>query len=115
METTTQELIYQLLILVASGVLATIGAYLKSYIKTKIDVTRYGFENDKLERIITNAVDYAEQKASCYAKKHSASLAGSQKLNYARTYINMVDQNIVKDYGDSLKLMIERRVEQHIK
>lgn len=115
METTTQELIYQLLTLVASGVLATIGAYLSTYIKTKIDVTKYGFENDKLERIITNAVDYAEQKATSYAKKHSLSLAGSQKLDYARNYINMVDRNIVKDYGDSLKLMIERKVEQHIK
>jgi hypothetical protein len=112
METTTQELIYQGLTLLISGILAIIGAYVKSLIKTKIDIAKYGFENDRVERIIDNAVNYAEQKAKVAAKGQAAKLAGSDKLHVAREYINRVDKGIITKYATQLDNMIDRKVAQ---
>ena len=112
METTTQELIYQIMALFISGLLAIIGAYAKQLITTKIDIAKYGFENDKVERIINNAIDYAEQKAKEVAKDKSVTIASSDKLKGAKKYINSVDKNIVEKYGTQLDDMIARKVAQ---
>ncbi len=112
METTTQELIYQFMALLVSGILAVLGAYAKQLIKTKIDIEKYGFENDRVERIIDNAVNFAEQKGKVYLKTQSQAIASSEKLNFARQYINAVDQKIVTQYADQLDNMIERKVAQ---
>lgn len=112
METTTQELIYQVITLVITGVLTVLGAYLKKLIQTKIDVTKYGFENDRVERIIDNAVHYAESYTKEVAKKSAVTLSQSQKLDYARHYINQVDKSIVAKYGEQLDRMIERKSAQ---
>ncbi len=112
METTTQELIYQFMALLVSGILTVLGAYLKKFIQTKIDVEKYGFENERVERIIDNAINFAEQKGKEFAKTQSKSLAGSKKLEVAREYINKIDKQIVSNYGDKIDLMIERKVAQ---
>ena len=115
METTTQELIYQLLLLVVTGVITVIGAYAKKYITAKIDFEKYGFENDKVERIIDNAVNYVEQKAKEKAKAGAYRLASNDKLDMARAYINKVDKGVVEKYGAKLDVMIERKVAQVVK
>ena len=112
MDTTTQELIYQLMALFISGLLAIIGAYAKKLITTKIDIAKYGFENDKVERIIDNAVNFAEQKAKEVAKEKSITIASSDKLKGARKYINNVDKTIIEKYGTQLDDMIARKVAQ---
>ncbi|WP_373073873.1 phage holin, LLH family [Sulfurimonas sp.] len=112
METTTQELIYQFMALLISGILAILGAYVKQLIKTKIDVTKYGFENDKVERIIDNAINFAEQKSKVLSKSTSVKLAGSDKLKVAKEYINKVDKNVVTKYADQLDDMIDRKIAQ---
>lgn len=112
METTTQELIYQVLTLLSSVILAVIGAYVKSLIKTKIDIAKYGFENDRVERIIDNAISFAEQRAKEAIKTDTPRLAGSDKLNVAREYINRVDKDIVVKYATQLDDMITRKVAQ---
>ena len=109
---TTEELIMQLLMLVVTGAIAIVGNYLKNFIKTKIDVTKYGFENDRVERIIDNAIHYAEQQGKHYAKNAGVKLAGSKKLDFARYYINKVDTGVVAKYGEQLENMIERKVAQ---
>jgi len=114
METTTQEIIFQGLALLVGGVLATIGAYLKVLITTKIDIAKYGFENDRVERIIDNATAYAEQRGNEYVAKYAKEVASSKKLNYARAYINRIDIELVRKYGDKLDYMIERKLEQRI-
>lgn len=115
METTLQEFINQMLMIIISGVLAVIAAYAKKFIQTKIDIAKYGFENEKLERIIDNAVNFAEQKGKQYVKVQAKKIAGSDKLDFARDYINKVDKNIVTKYGDKLDDMIERKVSQVIR
>ncbi len=112
MDTTLQELINQVLILIITAIFAIIGAYLKQLIKTKIDVTKYGFENERVERILDNAVSYAEQKAKDYTKSQSANIASSKKLDFARQYINTVDRKVVQKYGNELNQMLERKVAQ---
>ena len=112
MDTTLQELINQGLILLITAIFAIVGAYLKKLITTKIDVTKYGFENDRVERILDNAVSFAEQKAKDYSRGKSANIASSKKLDFARNYINTVDKSVVEKYGTQLNSMIERKVAQ---
>ncbi len=112
MDTTTQELIYQLMALFISGLLAIIGAYAKKLITTKIDIAKYGFENEKVERIIDNSINFAEQKAKQYAKEKTVKLAGNEKLNIAREYINKVDKSVVEKYSTQIDDMIARKVAQ---
>ena len=112
METTTQVLIYQVLALLISGILAIIGAYAKSLIKTKIDIAKYGFENDKVERIIDNAINFAEQKAKVAAKDGARKIDGITKLAIAKQYINKVDREVVTKYATQLDDMIDRKVAQ---
>ncbi len=112
MENTTQELIYQLLALIASGILAILGAYLKKLIQTKIDIEKYGFENDRVERIIDNAINFTEQKAKEFSKTKSEQLASHEKLNTAKLYIDKVDKNIIEKFGTQLDDMITRKVAQ---
>lgn len=112
METTTQELIYQFMMILVSGILTILGAYLKKLITTKIDIAKYGFENERVERIIDNAVNFAEQKGKVYLKENSKAIASSQKLDFARDYINAIDKKIISNYGGQLDGMIERKVAQ---
>lgn len=114
MEKATGELIYQLVVLVMSGVLAMIGAYAKKYLTTKIEIAKYGFENERVERIIENAVAFAEQKGREYAKTQAVKLESNKKLDYARKYIDSVDKDIIAKYGDQLNGMITRKVIQTV-
>lgn len=112
MENTTQELIYQFMALFISGLLAVLGAYAKNFIQTKIDIEKYGFENDRVERIIDNAINFAEQKAKEYAKTKSEKIASMEKLETAKTYIDKVDKGIIEKYGTQLDDIITRKVAQ---
>ena len=115
METATQELIYQIITIVISLGLTALGVYAKKLITTKIDIAKYGFDNDRLERILDNAINYAEARAKNYAKTQSAALASSEKLAVAKLYINKMDPAIISKYGNQLDEMIERKVIQVIK
>ena len=112
METTTQELIYQVMLIVATGILSFIGAELKSYLAKKKAILGYEFDNTRIERIIDNGVNYAESEAKKYFKIQSEKIAGSDKLDFARTYIDKVDKTIAVKYGTKLNDMIERKVIQ---
>lgn len=116
METAVQEFIFQGLFVVISVLLAIAGAYVKKWVTQKIDIEKYGFENDKLERIIDNAVNYAEGVGRARAKEAAEStskyLSGYQKLEVARGYINTIDPAIIRDHGRALDGMISRKVEQ---
>lgn len=115
METATQELIYQTITIIVGIGLTAIGVYLKKLITTKIDVTKYGFENDRIERILDNAVNYAEAKARQKFKDQAIKLAGNSKLGLARKYLDKVDPMIISEYGNKIDDMISRKVVQVIK
>jgi len=115
METTTQELIYQVMLIVATGILSFIGAELKSYLAKKKAILGYEFDNTRIERIIDNAVNFAEQKGKQYVKIQARKIASSDKLDFARDYIDKVDKNIIGKYGVKIDDMIERKISQVIK
>lgn len=113
--TATQELIYQTIAIILSIGLTAIGVYVKKFITTKIDITKYGFENERVERILDNAINYAEAKAHQVAKEKAETLAGNVKLKIARRYIDKIDPAIIMKYGDQLDDMITRKVVQVLK
>jgi len=112
METTVQELVYQIIVLFLSGVLAVIGGYVKNLIRSRIDFEKYGFERDRVERIIDNAISYAEIKGKEFATSSSKALASTDKHNLALDYINRMDKSIITDYSNELDFMIKRKVAQ---
>lgn len=114
MDTATQELIYQLIMVLVTGILGLIGFYAKKLIVTKIDIEKYGFENEKVERIIDNAVFYGEQKAKELAKAQAVKIAGSEKLTIAKGYIDNIDKSIIEKYGAQVDDMIARKVAQKL-
>jgi hypothetical protein len=112
METTVQELIYQIIVLFLSGLLAVIGGYVKNLIRSRIDFEKYSFENARVERIIDNAISYAEAQGKEFARDSSLKMTSTAKHNKALEYINKIDKSIVTKYSDILDHMIERKVLQ---
>ncbi len=112
METTVQEIIYQLLALIASGIVGYVGLEVKSYFRAKKDILGYEFDNDRFERIIDNSIDYAEGVSNEYFKIQAKKMAGNDKLDFARKYVNMIEPSKVAELGDRLDSMISRRVVQ---
>lgn len=112
METGTQELIYQMITIILSIGLTALGVYAKKLIITRIDIAKYGFENDRVERIIDNAINYAEGQARIYAKRESVELSSNGKFEAAKKYIDKVDPTIIAKYGKQLDVMIDRKVAQ---
>jgi hypothetical protein len=114
MDTATQELIYQLIGILITGIFGVIGFYAKKLITTNIDIAKYGFENEKVERIVENAVYYGEQKAKEFAKAQAVKIAGSEKLTIAKGYINNIDKSIIEKYGTQIDDMVARKVAQKL-
>lgn len=110
--TTTQEIIYQFLAISMSAILTLLGVALRKLIINKIKIEKYGFENDRVERIISNAIDFAEKKAQEYAKVGASKLGGARKLELARYYIEKIDKSLVTKYAEQLDDMITRKISQ---
>lgn len=110
MDTALQEIIYQILTLLGSGLVGWIGLEIKAYIKRKKEIMGYEFDNNKFERIIDKAVDYAESKGNEYYKVQAKKMASSDKLDYARGYVNLMDPKKVAELGSTLDKMINRAV-----
>ncbi len=112
METATQEIIFQIITIVISLGLTVLGIYVKKFITTKIDIAKYGFDNARLERILDNAINYAEASARNYARLESAKLSSNGKFEAAKMYIDKIDPSIIAKYGKKLDQMIDRKVIQ---
>ena len=115
MDTTIQEIIYQTIMITAAGVLTFIGTEIKSYIRKKKYILGYEFDNARVERIIDNAVHFAEAKGSEMMVKEVKKMSSNTKLNVAVAYINKVDKDLADRYGDNLPDMIARKVEQRFR
>jgi len=114
MDNAFQELLYQILAVTITISVTIITAYVKNFLKTKIDVTKYGYTNQELDSLLTKAVIYAEQKGKEYAKKSAQdtdkALSGKDKFKLARDFINKIDPNIIDEYGDKLTELITAKV-----
>jgi len=108
MTTASSELVYQLAAIVVSTISAVVGSYLKSYLKTNKFVKEYDLYNSKVERVLDNAIMYAEAKAKKYAGEKVS------KMDLAIKYIDIVSPDIIHKEGAKLELMIDRKVQQVI-
>jgi len=110
METTTQEIIYQVIV-IAVGLAGTVVlAGIKKYLGTKEEWAKYGFDKEQIDDLLTKAVLFAEQKGKEYAKENAKYLAGSEKLKIAKQYIDRIDKNVVTNYATELDDLLTTKV-----
>lgn len=100
METALQELIFQGLLLLIGVVFTTMKLYLDETV----------IADGKLRTLLTEAVQYAEQEARAIAKVQSRVVAGSEKMDLARDYINKMSPATIKQFGNELNTMLTMKV-----
>ena len=110
METTTQEIIYQVIVLGISFIGSLVLYGIKNYVITKEEWAKYGFEKEQIDDLLTKAVLFAEQKGKEYAKNNAKYLAGSDKLRIAKQYINRIDKGVVTSYAGELDDLLTTKV-----
>jgi len=105
----TQELLYQLVALIISGLMTVLSVYLKKFLQTNKYAVEYNLYNEKTERVLENAVMYAEEKAKSYAKGQV------KKRDLAVKYIDSISPDIIAKEGKKLEFMLDRKVSQLVK
>jgi len=109
MATATAELLNQLSGIIISAVASVVGYYLKKFMETNRLVKEYNLYNEKVERTLDNAIMYAETKF-----RHQVGNEIS-KRQFAISYLDMIDPEIIATNGGKLELMLDRKVEQVLK
>lgn len=102
----TGQLVFEVASIVISLVIAIVGYYVKRFLTTNEYAKKYNLYNEKTERVLANAIAYAEAKA----KDITAEQINKKKL--AASYIEQISPDIIKKEGDKLELMIDRKIEQ---
>jgi len=109
MEDQLQTIVSQLVMIIISGVFAAIAAYVKKWLSTNETVAKYGLYNDKVERVLENAVHYAEGAAKRVA------VGSIEKRKLALEYISKVSPDITEtETTEKLEAMLDRKVQQVI-
>lgn len=106
LSTSTGELVYQLASLVISAVVTIVGAYIRNWMKTSELAKKYQLDNEATERILRNAVVYAEEQGKLLAK------TGIDKRHLAIKYVETVKPELIHDYGSKLEVMVDRKAAQ---
>ena len=102
----TQQLVYEVMKMLISAAGLVVTYYLKQWLATNAYAKKYSTELGITERTIENAIDYAEKKGLEYSVK------GIKKKELSYAYLNKVNPELVKKYGDKLDIMIDRKVAQ---
>ncbi len=106
METTTNQLVFELSSLIITGIFGIIGYYAKRFLTTNEFIKKYNLDNEMTERILANALAHAEVKAK------AATESEINKLHLAVSYIEKVAPEVISKQGDKLELMLERKLYQ---
>ena len=118
MDNSTQQFVYEALMIIIGVAITAASGYASIYLHKKTTMDKYGFDQEAVERILDNAVHYSESVASKLSKIGAESadkkLSSIEKLRLARTYINKVEPSLISKYGDTLDVMITRKVSQTI-
>ena len=101
------ELVQDVLGTAIVAIIGYLGKQVKDYLDKKKSILGYEFDNSRVERIIDNAVIYAEGVA-LDAIKSKIKPNGRQKLNTAKKYIKETDKTILAN--PNLEMMIARAV-----
>lgn len=103
---TTQTLITNLTDLLVTAILGVITYYVKEFLQTNSTIKKYNLDNEKTERLLFNAISYAQVAV----KKETDKQISKREL--AIKYLERVDPATVQKYGDVLHDMLDRKVEQ---
>ena len=103
---TTQTLITNLTDLLVTAILGVITYYVKEFLQTNSTIKKYNLDNEKTERLLFNAISYAQVAV----KKETDKQISKREL--AIKYLERVDPVTVQKYGDVLHDMLDRKVEQ---
>lgn len=102
----TSQLVFEVASLVITVIVGIVGIYLKKFLTTNEYVKKYNLLNEKNERILENAIAYAEAKAKSLAKGQIS------KRKLALEYIDKISPELIQSEGNKLELMLDRKVEQ---
>lgn len=105
-QTTTMVILSEALQIFISLLFTALSGFAISWLRTSSTAKKYKLNNDRIEATIANAIDYAENATK------KASMDGLAKKQYAIKYIEGIDPSIIREKGDSLELMIDRKVYQ---
>lgn len=103
---TTQTLLSQLTDLFITTIMAIITYYIKEFLQTSSFVKKYNLDNEKTERLLANAISYAESNSKKYVNENIT------KRDLAIKYLEKVSPTTVNQFGEIIHDMLDRKVEQ---
>ena len=106
MSTTTNQLVFEISSLIITGIFGVVGFYVRKFLATNEFVKKYNLDNEKTERILANALAYAESKAI------GTTAEQINKRQFAVSYIEKIAPEVIAKQGDKLELMLERKLQQ---
>lgn len=96
-------ILYETVVVVITGIFAILGMYLRNFLQTNSKAVEYNLYNERTERILANALAYAENAAKGLAKSKL------DKKDVAKEYIKKVAPDIIDIEGDKLDIMLDRK------
>ena len=106
METGTQQAVYELASLVITAVVAILGIYIRNFIATNKTIAKYNFDNERTERLLANAILFAENKAK---EKVAEKIS---KRDMSISYLDKISPDVIAANGDKIQLMLDRKLEE---
>ena len=96
-------MLYETVVVVITGIFAILGMYLRNFLQTNSKAVEYNLYNERTERILANALAYAETAAKGLAKSKL------DKKETPKGYIKKVAPDIIDKEGDKLNIMLDRK------
>ena len=106
METGTQQAVYELVSLVITAIVAILGIYIRNFIATNKTIAKYNFDNERTERLLANAILFAENKAK---EKIAEEI---NKRDMSISYLDKISPDVIAANGDKIQLMLDRKLEE---
>lgn len=106
METGTQQAVYELVSLVITAIVAILGIYIRNFIATNKTIAKYNFDNERTERLLANAILFAENKAK---EKVAEKIS---KRDMSISYLDKISPDVIAANGDKIQLMLDRKLEE---
>lgn len=97
------SVLYETVAVVITGIFAILGMYVRNFLQTNSKAVEYNLYNERTERILANALAYAETAAKGLAKSKL------DKKGAAKEYIKKVAPDIIDKEGDKLNIMLDRK------
>ncbi len=102
----TTQAAYEIAGIIITLVISMVGMYIRNFLQTNKKAIEYNLNNERTERILANALAWAEAKSLEYVDSKL------NKTQLAKKYVEDIAPDIVKKEGAKLDLMLERKDRQ---